>query len=162
MPVSLWLLLGMVLGAMACVLPRSLGLAYGLTLPGVLAHELAHWTLGWLTVSHPTQFSVFPHRDGARHWTFGSVRFEPGFFTAGLVALAPAYCLPGLAWMGWRLSAGASAAAQVALGYGISVLLASAVPSTADVRIALRYPAGTLALIAVLVAILGRYRPFWG
>ena len=110
-----------------------------LVFPGTLAHELAHFTVGWVMQAQPTQFSVWPRREG-QHWQLGAVSFRGiGLLNGAFVALAPLLLLP-VAWLclmhvtlpcwqqeqwgGWLGSA-----------YLTATLLFAAVPSTQDIRL---------------------------
>ena len=118
-------------------------------LPGLLAHEMAHWLVALLTRSRPQPLSIIPKRT-PQGWQLGAVVFEPKVLSAGLVALAPLYILTPLAW--WLCSAGWSAGGlrAVGAGYLFVALLWGAVPSRTDWVIALRHPLGTFIVLSAI------------
>lgn len=65
--------------------------------PGVLTHELAHWVVAKLTASSPTPIRVPWRKSKEGQITYAQVEFTPGFFTAGLVAMAPLVAMPWVA-----------------------------------------------------------------
>lgn len=119
--------------------------------PGTIAHELAHYLVALLTFGRPAPISLFPERtpDG---WIMGSVTFVPNFFNGGLVALAPLYLLPPLAWLCWHYHLETGPLQALVLGYLGAVVLRSAWPSSADWSIAWRYPGLMLVLFLMAVA----------
>jgi len=69
-----------------------------LSLPGTIAHELAHLFVGFLLHARPHRFSIWPRRHG-KGWMLGSVSFRNlGLFNGAFVALAPLLLLP-IAWL---------------------------------------------------------------
>lgn len=123
-----------------------------LSLPGTLAHELAHFIVGALLLAKPRGFSVWPKAVG-RTWKLGSVSFgDIGLLNGAFVALAPLLLLP-IAWLclvhvllplwndrrwAWWLSA----------GYVTATVLFAALPSFQDIRLRAR----SLALYIVIGA----------
>lgn len=62
-------------------------------LPGVIAHEIMHLLVAFITLARPISFSVIPRRDGEK-WVFGSVQCARlTHFNAFPVAMAPALLL---------------------------------------------------------------------
>ena len=60
-----------------------------LSLPGTIAHELAHLIVGFLVHAKPQGFSIWPRSVG-KAWLLGSVSFRNiGLLNGALVALAP-------------------------------------------------------------------------
>jgi len=110
-----------------------------LSLPGTIAHELAHLVVGFLLNAKPHGFSIWPRPSGTG-WTLGSVSFRNlGLFNGAFVALAPLLLLP-IAWLclvhllvplwvdghwGWWLLA----------GYLAATALFAALPSFQDLRV---------------------------
>ena len=110
-----------------------------LSLPGTIAHELAHFVVGALLLAKPRRFSIWPRAHG-RAWTLGSVSFgNIGLLNGAFVALAPLLLLP-LAWLclfhallplwndgrwGWWLLA----------GYVTATVLFAALPSFQDIKL---------------------------
>ena len=69
-----------------------------LSLPGTIAHELAHFVVGALLLAKPRGFSVWPRAYG-HTWRLGSVSFgNIGLLNGAFVALAPLLLLP-IAWL---------------------------------------------------------------
>lgn len=69
-----------------------------ISLPSTLAHELAHFVVGFFLLAKPADFSVWPKRLGDR-WRLGSVSFRRiNVLNGAFVALAPCLFLP-LAWL---------------------------------------------------------------
>lgn len=140
---------GFLLAAVALWRAREGYSAWFALLPGILAHELAHYLVALLTGSNPRPLSIALRRT-ERGWALGSAEFEPGLISSGLVALAPLYLLP-LVSLGVMLSSqGASVPRALLAGYVAATLLYAAVPSRADWRIAIRYPVGTLLTLAIV------------
>lgn len=109
-----------------------------ISLPGTIAHELAHWVVGFLFLAKPARFSVWPRRSGER-WTLGSVSFRRiNVLNGAFVALAPALLLP-LSWYCLRrLAAPSWNQGQwgwwLASGYVAAACLFAALPSAHDLR----------------------------
>lgn len=126
----------------------AMGLYIFAALPATAAHELAHWIIALITGSSPSLPSLWPTRI-ATGWQLGSVRFNPGWLSAGWVALAPLWCLaPAAAWgVFWRtpeLNDWHEMLQGVLWGY----VAWGSLPSSQDWLIALRYPVGTLCVLA--------------
>ena len=125
-----------------------------LSLPGTIAHELAHFVVGALLLAKPRGFSVWP-RAHAQGWRLGSVSFANiGLLNGAFVALAPLLLLP-IAWLcvihvllplwndrqwGWWLLA----------GYLTATALFAALPSFQDMKLGGR----SILLYAVLGGLL--------
>jgi len=124
-------------------------------LPGTLAHELAHYLVALVTLSSPSPMSLQLKRT-AQTWELGSITFRPGRWTAGLVALAPAWVLPLCVYGLWREAGVSGATFNIIAGYLAVTLALGSVPSRTDWAIAFRYPVGTFILFAVAAAL------FWG
>lgn len=122
-----------------------------LGLPATMAHELAHWFVAFVTGSRPGFPSIWPRRE-LSGWVLGSVEFVVYPRVAGLVALAPLWCLAPAAW--WLVTAPAGALDstlyKVAIGIVAGYLAVGAVPSAQDWYIAFKYPIGSIAVLAVL------------
>src|SRR5262249_1418580 len=113
-----------------------------LSLPGTLAHELAHFIVGALLLAKPRGFSVWPKAVG-RTWKLGSVSFgNISLLNGAFVALAPLFLLP-IAWLclvhlllplwndrrwAWWLLA----------GYLCATMVFAALPSFQDIRLGAR------------------------
>lgn len=122
-----------------------------LGLPATMAHEAAHWVVALITGSRPGLPSIWPRRE-ADGWVLGSVQFEVYPRVAGAVALAPLWCLAPPAW--WLVTGAPrpedTVWYQFALGILAGYLAVGSIPSTQDWYIALKYPVGSLAVLAVL------------
>ena len=110
-----------------------------LSLPGTIAHELAHLIVGFLVHAQPHGFSIWPRSVG-NAWMLGSVSFRNiGLLNGAFVALAPLLLLP-IAWLclihvlmplwiegqfGWWLLA----------GYLAATALFAALPSLQDIKL---------------------------
>ena len=110
-----------------------------LSLPGTIAHELAHFVVGLLLLAKPRGFSIWPRAQG-HTWRLGSVSFgNIGLLNGAFVALAPLLLLP-IAWLcvvhvllplwndgqwGWWLLA----------GYLTATALFAALPSFQDIKL---------------------------
>jgi hypothetical protein len=113
-----------------------------LSLPGTMAHELAHFIVGALLLAKPHRFSVWP-KAVAGGWRLGSVSFgNIGLLNGVFVAFAPLLLLP-ITWLclvhvllplwnagrwGWWLLA----------GYLTATALFAALPSFQDIRLGAR------------------------
>ena len=139
---------GAVIAAAATRYARGPFSAWLVLLPGTIAHELAHYVLALISGSRPRPMSLRLQRGANGGWQMGSVQFEPGRWTAGIVALAPMLLLPPIAVGLWHEASQRGAAYALAAGYMALALLYGAVPSRADWGIAIRYPLGTCFAIA--------------
>lgn len=142
-------LAGFSLGGALLVLSRGSVGVFFLALPGIFVHEFAHWLIAFVLRSSPSSFLLFPRKESPTVWVLGSVQFEPHWWSAGLVALAPGYLVPLAAWLISLHAMGLNTVGQIMGGYAVVTLLWSALPSTQDWRIAIRYPLGTTVLIGV-------------
>src|ERR1700726_4628455 len=113
-----------------------------LSLPGTIAHELAHFVVGLLLLAKPRGFSIWP-KTQSHTWKLGSVSFgNIGLLNGAFVAFAPLLLLP-IAWLclvhvllplwndsrwGWWLLA----------GYLTATALFAALPSLQDIRLGAR------------------------
>ena len=145
------LALGVVLGGLTLRFARGPLSAWFALLPGVLAHELAHYLVALLARARPRPLSITPKRT-THGWQLGAVVFEPKAISAGFIALAPMYLLTPIA--GWLCSTGCRAVGlgAIGIGYLVVTLLWGAIPSRADWGIALRYPIGTLMVLSAIVS----------
>lgn len=144
---------GAVLGWMALWAARGPYSGWLARLPGTLAHEFAHYFVALVTFSSPSSMSLRLKRiEGG--WELGSIDFRPGFWTAGLVALAPGWILPLCIYGLWREAAASSATYNLVAGYVAMTFAYGAVPSRSDWGIAIRYPIGMLIAFAVTGAAL--------
>lgn len=123
-----------------------------LVLPATLLHEGSHWIVAWLSGARPARFRVWPRREG-RRIVLGEVAIANGsWLTRGLVGLAPLLLLP-LAALGFLHAPPAATPAMQALQvYLLASLLYGALPSSSDLRLALRGLPGALLLLALLGA----------
>jgi hypothetical protein len=119
-------------------------------LPGTIAHEFTHYLLALITGSRPRPISLRLQKGQGGGWQLGSVQFEPGMWTGGIVALAPLLVLPPIAFGLWREASQHSAAYALGAGYVALTLLQGAIPSRADWGIAIRYPLGTCFAITAM------------
>jgi hypothetical protein len=110
-----------------------------LSLPGTIAHELAHFVVGAVLLAKPRGVSIWPRVQG-HSWRLGSVSFgNIGLLNGAFVALAPLLLLP-IAWLclvqvllplwkdsqwGWWLLA----------GYLTATALFAALPSFQDIKL---------------------------
>lgn len=117
-------------------------------LPGTLAHELMHWTAGWLFGARPVSLSIQPRRSPSGKLLLGRVLFARlRWWNAVPVALAPFFLIPLSAVLLWY-SAGRPAIAWPSLALkllAVQCLLATW-PSGQDWRHALAGAAVALTL----------------
>ncbi|WP_052743291.1 hypothetical protein [Pseudomonas veronii] len=90
------------------LLSRRWGFCEILKFPGVLVHEMLHFTVGFVTMAHPISISSIPRLVNGR-LVRGSVGFVGlNWLNAWLTALAPLLALPIMFVLArWRLSGGA-------------------------------------------------------
>lgn len=127
-----------------------------LVLPGTLAHELAHFFVGFALNAGPSGFSVFPRKNG-QIWELGSVKFSNIRWYNGLfVGLAPLLLLPAGIWVAHYQSplfkglAGVSPA-SVAWLYLCATLLGSALPSGQDIKVVIQSSWALIALVGLVL-----------
>jgi hypothetical protein len=153
-----WLLLAGALGASLLVLRwarRWFWVFALLVLPGTVAHELCHYLLGLVLNGRPAKFQVVPRRQEGRY-TLGSVAFAHlRWYNAFFVGMAPLLLLPA-AWglLRWRFAPD-PLAHPLDWGQGLAFyllvnLVAAALPSRQDFKVAARSPVGWVLLGAVL------------
>lgn len=132
-----------------------------LAFPGTLAHELAHFVVGFLLRAKPQGFSVWPRSYG-HAWILGAVSFRNiGLLNGAWVALAPLLLLP-VAWhslihvslplwtmglWGWWLLA----------GYLTATALFAALPSIQDIKLGGR----SLLVYAVIGGLIWLAYTYW-
>lgn len=126
-------------------------------LPGVVAHELAHWLTALVCGGSPRSLSLIPRRLSDGSYALGSVTFHPRWFNGAVIALAPLWFIPLVSaaivyWVVPDLLLWQQFAALALIGAALRGLL----PSRTDWLIALRYPVGLLAAIGFAVL---WYRP---
>lgn len=139
-PLLLYLLPALLLALLIRYLSARHPAFFLFTLAGTICHELAHYSVGWLTGARPSGMTVVPRRVGAG-WELGSVRLaNVRWYNAAPMALAPLLVLAlpfGVAW--WRTRPGGG----LGLGdIGLALLVApqflACWPSSTDWRIAAR------------------------
>lgn len=126
-------------------------------LAGTFLHELMHFVVGWLLNAQPINFVVLPKKSLLGGYVMGSVSFRNiSFYNAFPTAMAPLlllplsyylnrYMLPYIPYSIW--------------GYGLYILLQSiiienAIPSGADIKIALSSWLGIALYGTLIVALL--------
>jgi len=113
-----------------------------LSLPGTIAHELAHLVVGYALGARPQRFSLWPRREGNR-WILGFVTFgNLNVLNAAPVALAPLALLP-LALLCFRhvlvpLWESRELVWWVAGGYLTAAVFLASLPSVGDWKIGAR------------------------
>jgi hypothetical protein len=110
------------------------------TVAGTVCHELAHYTIGWLTGAQPGAVTIIPRRKG-NHWQLGSVTLNRvRWYNAAPAALAPLSIIfipLAVAW--WRTGPGWSFEwIDAAIAFALAPQLLSFWPSRIDWAIALR------------------------
>jgi hypothetical protein len=110
-----------------------------LALRGTIAHELAHFIIGFILMAKPSGFSLWPKRSG-RGRRLGEVTFRrAGVFNSAFIAMAPLLLFP----LGWlclmHLSAPAWAAGHwirwLAAAYLAATVFFACVPSLTDIKL---------------------------
>lgn len=128
------------------LIARSIRVSWTLfvfVLPGTIAHELSHYVMALLTLSSPSPISLFPRRVPTG-WILGSVSFKAGWFSGGVVALAPLYLLPCCTWGLYGYSQHSSPSIAAVCGYVGALCLQGALPSRQDWVLALLHPLGLI------------------
>lgn len=125
-----------------------------LAFPGVLAHELAHFSVGAVLGARPTTMSLWPKSLGNGRWQLGSVAFSNlKWWSAPWTAMAPLLMAPisltiAYWWIYPYWAANEFTIAFPAL-YVCATMFQASWPSTTDFEVALP----GLVLIALVVAI---------
>ena len=123
-------------------------------LPGTVAHELCHYLVGLLLNARPTKVVLWPVRIGNR-LVLGEVSFSNlTWYNAALTGMAPLLLVP-VAW-NMAMSAGPSWH-NLMMAWFEAVLLASAIPSGTDFRVAFRFTAPPLFLVGMCLFWLARH-----
>jgi hypothetical protein len=119
--------------------------------PGTVAHELAHWGVATITNGKPGWPNFFPQRH-ANGLTLGHVAFNnPRWYNTAFIALAPLLLLPLVAWL-YLHEVAKFPLRHVWHWFGLYLVIVagfSALPSTADMRLAWKYSKTVLLIIAV-------------
>lgn len=125
-------------------------------LPATMLHELAHWFLALVFGCRPSPIRLHFRKSGTKTF-LGSVEFEARRWCAGLIALAP------LAWLmaattTWIFDPEPSGPLEMALTVlACAYFFCAGIPSRADWRIALLYPAGPAVLFTIAGAIVAQF-----
>lgn len=121
-----------------------------ITLPGTVAHELAHYVVALLLRCRPQFPSIIPRKEG-RTWRLGSVAFQASFFRSVPVALAPVALAPlSLYLLATTLPGKHVDQSFLLQGWCITSMFCASLPSRQDWRLAL--PAILLLSAIFLVA----------
>lgn len=127
-------------------------------IPGTLLHEFMHFFVGLVLNAQPTNFSLFPKKSSDGKYVMGSVGFRNiTFYNALPSAMAPLFLLV----VGFCLNKYWLPQMELTLlNYVCYVLLQTiiienAMPSSADFRIAFRYPFGVVFYVFLLLGFLG-------
>lgn len=132
------LIVGTWLAVLALARRRFVSMAV-LGFPGVLLHELLHWTVGFVLLARPCAINLIPRRAG-NEWHLGSVSFTSlNLLNAAPVALAPLLLL-WLVWLGlyhWMLPAllGKHYLSATLIGYVLACGLYYSRPSRANLKL---------------------------
>lgn len=111
--------------------------------PGIFLHEFAHFLVALVTNGKPEGINLIPKKEANGDWTLGYVMFEPSWWNAGFVALAPLLLLPLASVVLYQSLYPASGLETLVGGYLLGCFARGAIPSRTDWKIAFRYPAGT-------------------
>jgi hypothetical protein len=121
--------------------------------PGVVLHELAHYVTALLLRGTPEPISLVPHKQADGSWVLGSVTFYPSWWNAGFVALAPLYVLPSIGYVLFHHLQAENPRDILIGGYLLACIAWGCIPSSADWKIALSRPLGTVVLLLGLAAV---------
>lgn len=122
--------------------------------PGTVAHELCHYVVGFLLNARPTRIVLWPVRVGNR-LVLGEVGFSNlTWYNAAPTGMAPLLLAPVV----WNLSRPTGSGwHNLTLAWFEAVLLASALPSATDFRIAFRFTALPLFLVLAILFWLAKH-----
>lgn len=125
-----------------------------LTWPGTLAHELLHYTAGWLLGARPVALSILPRRQPNGALILGQVHFARlRWWNKVPVGLAPVGLLPLAGWLFQRsMSQPLLSWPSLLLAFAVGQCLLATWPSPQDWR-HIRYGATVVLLLAGLVMI---------
>ncbi len=160
----LWHYAGLVLLVFLAAVNGRIGL-YGsfpmivYKLPYTILHEISHLVVGFLTGGHPSGFSILPRRevsgDGAV-WRLGAVTLKnPGCLSCFPAGLAPLLYIPAAyaVYRNWPDWFPPTPGRIIGMYLTIGIMLGSAVPSGADVRVAFSSFRGTVFYLSVISAL---------
>lgn len=121
------------------------------SLPGTLAHELAHWVTALVLRASPSLPSIIPQRMKSGAWRLGSVGFSAGLIRSVPIALAPLALAPlSIWWAGAHLPGLPFGPMYLLHAWIASTAFAASLPSSQDWSIA----APTLGAVAMLTALI--------
>lgn len=123
-----------------------------LLLPGTFAHELAHYLVALVTGGRPRAPDLVPRRTSDEHWQMGEVQFHAGPLRTTLVALAPLYLVPLLAWGLWDWGSALASGWAAFAGYCFGLSAWSMWPSRTDWALVGNDPVGFFGALAVIVS----------
>ena len=123
--------------------------------PGIFLHEFAHWLVAVVTNGKPDGIHLIPKKEANGDWTLGYVMFEPSWWNAGFVALAPLLLLPVAGVALYHQLQPPTVTGTIVGGYLLGCIARGCAPSRADWSIAFRYPIGT-AIILLGMAFVGQ------
>ena len=143
-----WIFLGLALVAIQASSRLGMWVYCAVTLPGTLAHELAHFLVALPLGARPSLPSIIPQKAGGG-WRMGSVTFSAGILRSVPIALAPLVLAPLSLWWAGAFLPMATMPWYVLHGWVAATMFAASLPSSEDWKIA----APTLLLaVAGLVA----------
>lgn len=82
----------------------GIGLFALFSLPGTLAHELAHWLVAFVLGGQPDPPSIWPRRmrvNNQEFWQLGEVKSHLSWWRGPFVGLAPLLLIPVGIWLLW-------------------------------------------------------------
>jgi len=133
------------------------------SLPGTLAHELAHFLLGLILFAKPVGFSLIPKRTSETGFTMGSVNFTNiNAINAIPIAIAPILLIP----LGFIASIDILNYLSnheftikyllISIGLGLSIfsIFSSSIPSSQDFKVALSSKSGLILYTIIIVILL--------
>lgn len=127
---------------------RSMWLSALVNIPGTILHEMMHFIVGLFLNARPCNFTVFPKKDVfTGDYVMGSVGFRNvTFYNAIPSSLAPLLLLPLSFYINRYYL---PLVPHSIIGYVVYVLLQTviienAIPSRADIKIAMSFPHGIL------------------
>lgn len=121
-----------------------------IALPATLFHELAHYVISYITYGKPNKLSIIPKKEG-NGWTLGYVTSTNlRWDNQAIVALAPLLLFPGIYYV---LDYALKETVWYFLcvyGYILANFIQGAIPSSVDLKLAIKKPIPIIVLLLVL------------
>jgi hypothetical protein len=142
------LLILVLIGAIFIRMSRSITFTWMLAWPGTVIHELLHAVIGFFLLAQPTNFSVWPERDGDQ-MVLGSVGFcNLAWYNRLPVAMAPLLAIP-IVFVATNMFVFSATVTGFVTVWILASMLSQSLPSGHDWNVGFSSPTGIAAWAGV-------------